>query len=189
MPDPGAALFDRLTTLYTRPVFDAVLAKELVRAARFGHPIAVMLFDVDGLRAINDSYSHGVGDRILERLGILVRTYFRELDWVARDAEDGIFVLLPQTQESHAADLAEGLRAMVEERLAFDDHRSDGRVGVTVSGALLTLSVQAGDRLDVERVFAELTTALTRAKRDGGNRIVHVRVEPEAGARAEVRRS
>lgn len=187
MPDPGADLFDPLTTLYTRPLFDAVLAKELVRAARFGHPLAVMLFDVDGLRAINASYSDGVGDRILERLGILVRTYFRELDWVARDDEDGILVLLPQTPETHAIDLAEGLRAMVEERLAFEDHRGHGRVGVTMSGALLTLSVEAGDRLEIERIFSELTAALSRAKQEGGNRIDHVRLEPDGTGRAAMR--
>jgi diguanylate cyclase (GGDEF)-like protein len=187
MPDPGAALFDPLTTLYTRPVFEAVLAKELVRAARFGHPLAIMLFDVDGLRTVNASYGDGVGDRILERLGILVRTYFRELDWVARDAEDGILVLLPQTPEPHAVDLAEGLRAMVEERLAFEDHRGQGRVGVTLSGALVTLAVQAGDHLEIERMFAELTAALSRAKQAGGNRIEHARLEPDAATRTTTR--
>jgi GGDEF domain-containing protein len=75
--DPSdAAITDRLTTLYTRPMFDAVLAKELERAGRFGYPVSLILFDVDRLSAINKQHGYGVGDRVLERLGILVRQYF-----------------------------------------------------------------------------------------------------------------
>jgi len=64
----GAAIIDKLTTLYTRALFDAVLAKEVERAARFGHPISLILFDVDHLSEINQEHGYGVGDKILERL-------------------------------------------------------------------------------------------------------------------------
>ena len=65
----GAAITDRLTTLHTRPLFDAVLAKEAVRAARFGYPISLILFDVDHLSAINQEHGYGVGDLVdTERL-------------------------------------------------------------------------------------------------------------------------
>ena len=80
----GAAIIDKLTTLHTRPLFDAVLAKEVERASRFGVPLSLILFDVDHLSAINQEHGYGVGDKILERLGILIRNYFRQHDWVAR---------------------------------------------------------------------------------------------------------
>ena len=64
-----AAVVDKLTTLHTRPMLDAVLAKELERAGRFGDVVSVILFDVDRLSTINEEHGYGVGDRILERLG------------------------------------------------------------------------------------------------------------------------
>ena len=71
--EPGeSGLIDPLTTLYTRPMLDAVLAKEVERAGRFGYPLSLILFDVDRLSAINEEHGYGVGDKILERLGILI---------------------------------------------------------------------------------------------------------------------
>ena len=182
------SVVDRLTTLYTRPVFEAVLGKELGRASRLGHPLALMLLDVDHLAAIDATYGYGVGDRILERLGILVRTYFRDLDWVARNAEDSILVLLPHTAQADALELAERLRATVEERLGFRDHRNNSRVRVTLSGGLVTLAVEPGDPIDVERLLAELGDALTRAKQAGRNRIEHTHLEPASYSVAEAAR-
>src|SRR3954469_9546466 len=68
----GTPIIDRLTTLYTGPLFEAVLTKEVERAGRFGYPISMILFDVDRLSIINKEHGYGVGDRILERLGILI---------------------------------------------------------------------------------------------------------------------
>src|SRR5262249_43813419 len=75
-----ATIVDKLTTLHTRPLFDAVLAKELERGGRFRYPVSLILFDVDRLAAINQEHGYGVGDKILERLGILIRQYFRQHD-------------------------------------------------------------------------------------------------------------
>src|SRR4051794_18702323 len=88
-----AGVIDKLTTLHTRPLFDAVFAKEAERAGRYGYAISLILFDVDHLSAINQEHGYGVGDRILERLGILIRQYFRQYDWVARHSEDSFAVL------------------------------------------------------------------------------------------------
>ena len=68
----GAVLIDRLTTLYSRAVMDVVLANEVQRSDRFNFPLALIVFDVDRLSDINSNYGYGVGDRVLERLGILI---------------------------------------------------------------------------------------------------------------------
>src|SRR5581483_10735134 len=127
-----AAIVDKLTTCYTRTMFEAVLAKELERAGRFGNAVSLILFDVDRLSAINQEFGYGVGDKILERLGILIRQYFRQHDWVARHSEDSIAVLLTRTDPDPASELAERVRATVEERLEFIDHRTDQTVHVTI---------------------------------------------------------
>jgi diguanylate cyclase (GGDEF)-like protein len=165
------AIIDRLTTLYTRVMLEAVLAKEVERAGRFGYPMSLILFDVDHLSTINKAHGYGVGDRILERLGILIRKYFRQHDWVARHSEDAIAVLLPLTEADNASGLAERVRATVEERLGFTDHRTDEAVQVTVSAAVVNIEMSVGDVIDPDRLMADAEAAVERAKQLGRNRV------------------
>jgi diguanylate cyclase (GGDEF)-like protein len=169
----GAAITDKLTTLHTRPVFEAALGKELERAARFGDPLALILFDVDHLSAINKEHGYGVGDKILERLGILMRTYFRQHDWVARLSEDTIAVLLSRTDADHANELAERVRSTVVERLGFMD-LTDRHVTISVSAAIINMTIALGDVVDTERLMTDAEAALERAKRKGRNRVERV---------------
>jgi diguanylate cyclase (GGDEF)-like protein len=167
-------VIDKLTTLHTRPLFDAVLAKEVERAGRYGYAISLILFDVDHLSRINQEHGYGVGDRILERLGILIRQYFRQYDWVARYSEDAIAVLLSRTDAVHASSLAERVRATVEERLGFTDHRSDRLVPVTLSAAVINVQALVGNVIDPERLLADADAAVGRAKQQGRNRVERV---------------
>jgi diguanylate cyclase (GGDEF)-like protein len=169
-----AAIVDKLTTLHTRPLLDAVLAKELERAGRVGYPISLILFDVDRLSSINQAHGYGVGDRILERLGILIRQYFRQHDWVARYSEDSIVVLLSRTGGDNANELAERVRATVEDRLEFTDHRTDMPVRVTLSAAVVNVDIAVGDIIDPDRLLADAEAAVERAKQQGRNRVVRV---------------
>jgi diguanylate cyclase (GGDEF)-like protein len=164
------ALVDPLTTVYTTAVLVAVLDKEIQRSERFAHPFALMLIDVDRLAAINREQGYGSGDRVLERLGILLRKYFREQDWVARLAGDTFAVLLPETQPAHAELLAERLRATVEARMALHDHRNEQQVPVTVSVAVVT-AASVDPHLRAEELFDAARGAMQRAKTAGGNRV------------------
>lgn len=170
---------DPLTTVWVRPVFDAALVKELQRAERYERPFGIILFDADRFAAINDMHGRGVGDRVLERLGVLLRLYFRQLDWVARHAHDSFVVLLPETVAADTLALAEGARAAVEQRLHFSDHRTDQQVQLTVSVGVITAtgvnrSPDAGPPLDAPALMGTLEAALRRAKTLGGNRLEHV---------------
>ncbi len=173
-----SAIEDALTTLHTRPVLDAVLAKECHRAERFEHWLSMMLIDVDNLSAINKTHGYGVGDRILERMGILLRTYFREHDWVVRYAEDEIAVLLPETNPADALMLADRTRLMVEDRLTFRDYRTDQRAAVTVSVAVTSARALEGEPIDQARFQAAAEAALDQAKVGGRNRVEQVELLP-----------
>jgi diguanylate cyclase (GGDEF)-like protein len=173
-----SAIEDPLTTLHTRPVLDAVLPKECCRAERFEHWLSMMLIDVDNLSAINKAHGYGVGDRILERMGILLRAYFRQHDWVARYDEDTIAVLLPETDPEDAMTLAERTRTMVEERLTFRDYRTEQRAVVTVSVAVTSARALEGEPIDHERFTAEAVAALERAKIGGRNRVEQSEIKP-----------
>lgn len=164
------AIIDSLTTLHTRAVFLAALEKEIYRSERLGHPFAMMLIDVDHLADINTRHGHGSGDRVLERVGIVVRGYFRETDWVARLAGDMFAVLLPEVQGANAERLAERIRVTVQERLQLHDHRSDQQFPVTISVGILV--AESVDRtVKAERLVADAEAALERAKKAGGNRV------------------
>jgi diguanylate cyclase (GGDEF)-like protein len=170
-PTGSALMIDRLTTLYSRAMFDAVLAKEVDKAGRIGHSVSLIMFDVDRLSAINEDFGYGVGDKVLERLGILMRTYFRQHDWVARFSEDSIIVLMTQTDSDRVIDLAERVRHTVEERLWFTDHRTDRQVPVTVSAAVVNVPVSVGDVMDAERLLAICEAGIETAKKAGRNRV------------------
>lgn len=182
-PD-AASLVDPLTTLHTRPVFLAALEKEIQRSERFAHPFALILLDVDHLSDINAKHGYGAGDRVLERIGILVRSYFRDQDWVARSSGDTFAVLLPETQREHAEQLADRVRKTVAARLELHDYRSDEQVAVTVSvGLMVVESVDQGIRADELMLHAK--KAVNLAKQAGRNRVerVDIAVSPSAPPR------
>src|SRR4051812_21202941 len=123
--DAPVQVRDQLTTLIASPVFDLALSQEIERAVRHKHALALLLFDIDDLSQINRQHGWGVGDRLLERMGILARRFFRTHDWVARHDADGIAVLLPETTLDQAATLAMRFRETVQHRLILTDHNTD----------------------------------------------------------------
>jgi diguanylate cyclase (GGDEF)-like protein len=174
--DPGRdALTDALTTLHTKSVLIAATDKEIQRAERTKHPFALILIDVDRLSDINAKHGYGSGDRVLERLGILIRNYFREQDWVGRFSGDAFAVLLPETHHEPAEQLAERVRTTVEGRMALHDYRSQEELPVTVSvGVVFAESVDRSIR--AEQMFEEAQQAVYRAKLAGRNRVEKVEI-------------
>jgi diguanylate cyclase (GGDEF)-like protein len=183
--DPGRnEITEPMTRLYTRALFDLVLSKEIERASRRGGSISLLLFDLDHLSTLNQTYGRGVGDRILERLGALMRTFFRHHDWVARHADDSVIVLMAPAEADRASDLADQARKTIEARLTFLDHRTDRPVAVTASAAILNLTIRVGDVVDPVRILTDVEVALARAKQFGRNRIErldHHAPHPSAG--------
>jgi len=171
-PDQSA-LHDSLTALHTRAVMLAAVEKEIRRAERFLHPFAVILVDVDHLSAINAKHGYGFGDRVLERIGIVIRNYFREHDWVTRSSEDTFAILLPETVRANAESLADGLRVTVEERLALRDYRTEEQVRVTVTVAVL---IGDGSSNNAEQVLRKAEEVLAQAKQHGRNRVEVVEI-------------
>ena len=183
------SIIDPLTTVHTRAVLDAALEKEIRRAERFGHPFALVLLDVDRLSDLNARHGYGFGDRVLERIGIGMRSYFREHDWVARYGGDMFAVVLPETAPEHAELLAEQVRAMVQERLALQDHRTEEIVSVTASVAVL-IAESVDSSVNAKQVLQQAEQAVGRAKAAGRNRVERIELKgtPDASTHEEQRR-
>jgi diguanylate cyclase (GGDEF)-like protein len=108
------AITDDLTGLYNRRAFHNALNKELRRSKRYLKPLSLIMLDIDGFKAINDSLGHQVGDDVLKSLAIYLQGTIRETDILARYGGDEFAIILPETKAGEAAVLAERLKNMVK---------------------------------------------------------------------------
>ena len=106
------SITDNLTGLFNSRHFYSELKSEIARAVRHGHPLSLMLVDVDHFKQWNDTYGHLEGDHLLERLGGIIRNCLRCGDTAYRLGGDEFVVLLPETELESARMVAERLRSM-----------------------------------------------------------------------------
>ncbi len=97
-----AACFDALTGVMNRRSFEADVARELGRVTRHGGRFSLVMLDLDGLKAINDTLGHTVGDARLQALGAALRTSTRREDTAYRLGGDEFAVLLPSASRDQA---------------------------------------------------------------------------------------
>jgi diguanylate cyclase (GGDEF)-like protein len=168
---------DPLTGLYNRLKFDEALATEIARSTRHKTPFSLVLYDVDHFKAVNDTHGHQIGDRILVEVSRLVSARIRNIDLLARWGGEEFVILLGGCDGQTAYQVAEHLRAAIEEG-AFGD------VG-SVSCSFGVAPYADGD--DVETILARADAALYRAKINGRNR-VELALRP-ASTRAAVERA
>lgn len=110
-----AATTDALTELYNRRMIGELLAQEVYRTKRYGHPFAVILLDVDHFKAVNDAHGHNVGDQVLASTARLLQEAARSADAVGRWGGEEFLMLLPSTGAAEALVLGERLRLGMEE--------------------------------------------------------------------------
>ncbi len=167
---------DSLTGLLDRRRFRAELDQYVSFSARYGGQGAVMIVDIDGLKAVNDTLGHQAGDNLIRQVAETLRERVRGTDIVARLSGDEFAVLMPQTDTAGALALGEDLRAQVAEgeRSAAEPISTTISVGITMFG---------GGRGGAEAVLAAADQAMYRAKEDGRNQIALFRdpSEPKLG--------
>jgi diguanylate cyclase (GGDEF)-like protein len=109
---------DGLTGLANRRLLDHDLALECERSARYGRPLALIMFDLDHFKRLNDTYGHTRGDEVLQQLAEVVAAEVRTTDTVYRYGGEEFAVLVREAGAEEAHGLAERLRARVEEHFA-----------------------------------------------------------------------
>jgi diguanylate cyclase (GGDEF)-like protein len=107
-------IVDGLTGLHNRRYFDEFLSREMARAERHERPLSLVLFDLDGFKAINDQHGHPGGDEVLQQFGEALLKTIRQESCLARMSGDEFAVVLPETTLAKARMFAERLRAAVE---------------------------------------------------------------------------
>lgn len=106
---------DFLTGLLNRRSFVQQGKRELSNALRHREPFALVLFDIDHFKNINDTYGHGVGDKVLEKLAEVAKRVSREGDLVCRYGGEEFVILLPRTTTEHAKQFAQRLHIALQD--------------------------------------------------------------------------
>jgi diguanylate cyclase len=159
------AVTDALTGTYNRSAYEIRLAQEYARWKRYQTPFALLLWDVDGFKVINDSYGHAVGDNALKLIADVLKENLRDADFTARYGGDEFAALLSETSLEMALVVAEKLRTAI---VGSQFHHDGTPVAIALSCGIA--SIQPEDTLDT--MFQRADAALYKAKRSGKNRCV-----------------
>lgn len=151
---------DPLTGIHNRRGFQQRLEQEMSRAARYGLPLGLILFDIDFFKRVNDRLGHAAGDRLLQELAARVGTAMRAADVFGRWGGEEFIVMAPQTDADEAFRLAEKIRLDCAGTELLADTPCTISLGVT--------AYRPGER--VEDFIARADAALYQSKRDGRNR-------------------
>jgi diguanylate cyclase (GGDEF)-like protein len=159
------AMVDPLTGAYNRRRGDELLALELKRHIRFGHPFAVLMMDIDHFKAVNDELGHQAGDEVLCALVQTLRNVVRAVDMIVRWGGEEFLVVLPETDAAAAMITGERVRAAIATMEV--GHASSTNTQITVS---VGVAVTVGDSLD--ELLHRSDVALYLAKAAGRNRVM-----------------
>lgn len=163
---------DALTGLYNRRYLDETLDRELIAAERHGHPLSVIIADLDHFKAVNDHHGHLAGDEALRVFGALMKRHARASDIYCRYGGEEFLLVLPQMTLDTAVERAELLRnAMMATAIPF------GAALITVT-ASFGVATFPGDGQSGDVLIAAADRALYVAKAGGRNRVSSSQQQP-----------
>ncbi|MBP1154041.1 MULTISPECIES: diguanylate cyclase [unclassified Paenibacillus] len=157
---------DELTKIANRRHFEKRFDEEVIRSNRYGHPLSLILIDLDHFKQINDTYGHIFGDQVLQTAAKVLKMHVRDTDLVSRWGGEEFAILLPETTLSEAEEIGARLLAKVQETpIPLQDDQS---VTVTFSAGVTTRTHDIAK----ENVIASADSALYQAKQNGRNRVM-----------------
>lgn len=168
------ATTDALTGAFNRRRFFQKARQEFLRHQRYGHPLAILLMDMDHFKAINDDHGHPMGDAVLKLFVQTCHSVFRVTDIFGRTGGEEFSAILPETGTADAARVAERLR----------DRVMNSRVGAENDQEAIRFTVSIGltglreEDMALESMIRRADKALYAAKRSGRNRVVVYEDDP-----------
>ncbi len=160
-------IIDALTQTHNQRSFMEFLDRELVRSNRHGRPLALLIFDIDWFKNVNDQLGHLAGDFALREMASLIRGTVRREDLFARYGGEEFAVVLVETGMPEAQEVAERIRTIIEGHVfRFED----SEFKVTVSVGICATS--GDDSLTTKEMIRVADEKLYNAKNAGRNRVV-----------------
>jgi len=166
-----AATTDSKTGLLNATAWEHLAQRELSRAQREGYPTVVMIIDLDRFKAVNDVHGHLVGDAALKAVGQCLLRVLRGYDTVGRFGGEEFVALLPNVGQAKALDIAQRLRAEINEiRISALVTIADMSTDIVLA-ASIGVAVSPTDGLELMGVLHVADAALYTAKQAGRNRV------------------
>lgn len=164
---------DPLTGLFNRRSLFEHAAREQARCERYGVPLSLVMLDIDGFKAVNDTFGHGAGDDVICETAARVALELRDIDAAFRLGGEEFLILLPSTDLDAAVAVAERLRRAVSGTPV-------AAIGRVVTASFGVTELGRGHE-DWEMAMRRADTALYRAKDEGRDRVFAM--SPPAAAR------
>jgi two-component system cell cycle response regulator len=161
------ATLDALTGLHNRRYLIDYLERELARSTRFGRPLALILFDIDHFKRINDQFGHLNGDLTLRVLAARLKSEICRGEMLARYGGEEFAAVLTETPHERAIEVAERFRRAAEDH-AFDFEGTPYQVTVSLGVA----SIQFGESPSALELLQCADDRLYQAKNQGRNRVI-----------------
>ncbi len=158
---------DDLTNVTNRRYFMEVVSAEFTRAGRYDTPVSLVMVDLDFFKKVNDTYGHLAGDSVLAGVARVMQDSVRDSDVVARYGGEEFVLLLPNTDLTGAAELAERCRSLIaESQFAYPN----GTVSITASMGVA--SYPSDEMKSVDDLLSAADGAMYDAKRSGRDRVL-----------------
>ncbi len=164
------AITDDLTGCYNRRYFFLKFEDEFERARRFGKFLSCVMMDIDHFKKINDTYGHQAGDVVLKKISTLLKNNSRSIDTTARYGGEEFIIILPETEKTGAATVAEKWRELIEGTSVKINETQSIRVTCSFGVAAYTPAElkELNDSADIIKA-ADISLYLAKAK--GRNRV------------------
>ncbi len=161
------AIRDPLTNLFNRRFMEESLARELQRAERSRHPLAVVMLDIDHFKRVNDTYGHDAGDTVLRELATLFKAHIRGSDIACRYGGEEFILILPETTLDNTLKRMEELRFEIKHHAISHEGTLIGHITVSFG---VTIFPEHGE--NGKNLLKAADEALYRAKHAGRDRIM-----------------
>jgi diguanylate cyclase (GGDEF)-like protein len=161
------SMTDPLTQLYNRRSMEQLMQREVALSERHGHPLSLVMIDMDKFKEINDAHGHAAGDYLLKTFADCVRITLRKTDLAFRYGGDEFVIALPQTPLAQAQQVVQKVRQAFA---AVDFSSAIARLGgqPTLSVGVAERS-KSGNVLTLEQMLAAVDEALYDAKNSARN--------------------
>jgi two-component system, cell cycle response regulator len=159
------SMIDDLTQLYNSRHFYVRLNSETMRSNRYKQPLTLLMLDLDDFKAFNDQYGHVAGDRVLQRLGLVVKRCLRETDSAYRYGGEEFTILLPMTASGEGVVTAERIRTEIGKEIFCP--APDQEAHLTVSIGLTQYKGKEGMKAFVQRA----DQLMYQGKKNGKDRV------------------
>ncbi len=144
------SLVDLLTRTKNRRYFIQSITREIARASRSSSSLSCLFLDLDHFKLVNDTHGHLTGDRALQAVANAIKPQLRQSDVLSRFGGEEFTVMLAETDQYHAKEIAERIRKSIAQIIIKDDY--DEKFKITVSIGISTWSPNHSERMSFEEV-------------------------------------